>query len=112
MPHAFKSVFLGVKGVRSGWRVLLYCAVLAALVSSLAFVIRALRARLAMPPQPTAMLTPGRMALSEGALLLGVLLTSLIFGRFERRRLADYGLPGGRRAATRFVEGVLWGIAL
>src|SRR5438874_1380823 len=112
MRRAFKSLFVGVKGVRSGWRVLLYCAVLAALVSSFVLVIRAVRARLTMPGQPAAVLTPGRAALNEGALLLGVLLTSAMFGRFEKRSLADYGLPVGGTAAARFLEGLLWGVAL
>lgn len=112
MRRAFKSLFVGVKGVRSGWRVLLYCAVLAALVFSFVLVIRAGRARFAMPGQPAAVLTPGRAALNEGALLLGVLLTSAMFGRFEKRSLADYGLPVGGRAAARFLEGLLWGVAL
>jgi membrane protease YdiL (CAAX protease family) len=112
MHRALRGLFVGVKGVRSGWRVLLYCAVLAALVSSFVLVIRAVRARLAMPGQPAAVLTPGRAALNEGALLLGVLLTSAMFGRFEKRSLADYGLPVGATAAARFLEGLVWGVGL
>jgi membrane protease YdiL (CAAX protease family) len=65
-----------------------------------------------MPGQPAALLTPGRAALNEGALLLGVLLASAMFGRFEKRSLADYGLPVGGAAAARFLEGLLWGVAL
>ena len=112
MRHAFKRLFVGVKGVRSGWRVLLYCAVLAALVSCFVLVIRAVHARPAMPGQPAAVLTPGRAALNEGALLLGVLLTSAMFARFEKCSMADYGLPIGGKAAKRFLEGLLWGVAL
>lgn len=112
LTPALRGLFVGVKGVRSGWRVLLYCAVLAALVSSFVLVIRAVRAQLAMPGLPAGVLTPGRAALDEGALLLGVLLTSSLFGRFEKRSVADYGLPVGATAATRFLEGLLWGVVL
>ena len=85
---------------------------LAALVYSFVLVIRAVRVRLAMPGPPAAALTPGRAALNEGALLLGVLLTSAMFGRFEKRSLADYGLPVGATASARFLEGLVWGVAL
>lgn len=112
MRRTFKSLFVGVNGVRSGWRVLLYCAVLAALVSSFVLVIWVVRVWLAVPKQPATVLTPGRAALIEGALLLGVLLTSAIFGRFEKHSLADYGLPVRGAAAARFLEGLLWGVAL
>src|SRR5438045_1994337 len=112
MGRVVKGLFVGVKGVRSGWRVLLYCAVLAVCVSSCVFAIRAVRARLAIPSPPAGVLTPGRAALNEAALLLSVLLTSSLFGRFEKRRLADYGLPVRTPAAVRFLEGLLWGVAL
>lgn len=109
---SFRNLFVGVSGVRSGWRVLLFCALLAALVAAFILVIRAVRAWLTMPGQPTAVLTPGRAALNEGVLLLGVLLTSAIVARFERRSFADYGLPVRGAVAARFLEGLLWGVAL
>jgi membrane protease YdiL (CAAX protease family) len=109
---SFRNLFVGVSGVRSGWRVLLFFALLAALVSAFILVIRAVRASLTMPSPPTAVLTPGRAALNEGVLLLGVLLTSAIFARFERRSFAAYGLPIRGAVAARFLEGLLWGVAL
>jgi membrane protease YdiL (CAAX protease family) len=108
----FRNLFIGLNGVRSGWRVLLFYAVFAVLVSSLIFVIRAVRAWLSMPRQPTTVLTPGRMALNEGVLLLAVLVTSAIFARFERRSFADYGLPAHGAIVARFLEGLLWGVAM
>ena len=109
---SFKNLFIGLNGVRSGWRVLLFYAVFAILISSLGLVIRAVRAWLTMPRQPTTVLTPGRALLNEGVLLFGVLVTSAIFARFERRSFADYGLPVRGAFGARFLEGLLWGVAL
>lgn len=109
---SFKILFIGLNGVRSGWRVLLFYAVFAVLVSSLVLVIRVVRTWLTIPHQPTTVLTPGRALLNEGVLLFGVLVTSAIFARFERRSFADYGLPVRGAFGARFVEGLLWGVAL
>jgi membrane protease YdiL (CAAX protease family) len=105
-------LFIGLNGVRSGWRVLLFYAVFAVLISSLVLVIRAVRAWLTVPHQPTTVLTPGRALLNEGVFLFGVLVTSAIFARFERRSFADYGLPVRGAFGARFLEGLLWGVAL
>jgi membrane protease YdiL (CAAX protease family) len=50
--------------------------------------------------------------LNEGVFLFGVLGTSAIFARFERRSFADYGLPARGAFGARFWEGLLWGVAL
>ncbi|MBZ5570137.1 MAG: CPBP family intramembrane metalloprotease [Acidobacteriia bacterium] len=65
-----------------------------------------------MPRQPTTVLTPGRALLNEGVFLFGVLVTSAIFARVERRSFADYGLPVRGAFGARFLEGLLWGVAL
>lgn len=109
---SLKSVFIGLNGVRSGWRVLLFYSLLVSLVFLLIVAIRAIRAVLGLPPNTTNVLTPGRALLNEGVLLFGVLLTSAIFSRFERRSLADYGLPFRSAFGARFLEGLLWGFAL
>lgn len=109
---SLKSVFVGLNGVRSGWRVLLFYSLLVALIFFLIVAIRAIRAALGAPPPVTNALTPGRGLLNEGVVLFGVLLTSAIFARCERRSLADYGLPLRRAFAARFWEGTLWGLAL
>ena len=109
---SFKNLFIGSDGVRSGWRVLLFYAVLALLIASLILARRAVRAWLNMPPQPIGALTPSRMLLNEGMLLFGVLVTSAIFARFERRSFADYGLPVQGVFGAQFLEGLLWGVAL
>jgi membrane protease YdiL (CAAX protease family) len=109
---SFKSVFIGLNGMRSGWRVLLFYSLLASLISFLVVAIRAIRTLLSLPHHATNVLTPGRGLLNEGVFLFGVLLTSAIFARFERRSFADYGLPVRGAFGARFIEGLLWGLAL
>lgn len=109
---SLKSVFIGLNGVRSGWRVLLFYSSLAAVISFLLVAIRAIRALLSLPHHATNVLTPGRGLLIESVFLFGVLFTSAIFARFERRSFADYGLPFGGAFGARFLEGLLWGLVL
>ena len=109
---SLKSVFIGLNGVRSGWRVLLFYSLLASIISLLVVAIRAIRALLSLPHHATEVLTPGRGLLNEGVFLFGVLFTSAIFARFERRSFADYGLPLRGAFGARFLEGLLWGLAL
>jgi hypothetical protein len=109
---SLKSVFIGLNGVRSGWRVLLFYSSLAAVISFLLVAIRAIRALLSLPHHATNVLTPGRGLLIEGVFLFGVLFTSAIFARFERRSFAEYGLPLRGAFGARFLEGLLWGFVL
>lgn len=109
---SLKSVFIGLNGVRSGWRVLLFYSSLAAVISFLLVAIRAIRALLSLPHHATNVLTPGRGLLIESVFLFGVLFTSAIFARFERRSFADYGLPLRGAFGARFLEGLLWGLVL
>ena len=108
---SFKRLFIGSKGLRSGWRVVLFYAVLMAVVFCLISLIRAIRARMGLPRNPTTILTPGRALLNECIVLFGVLGTSAIFARVEKRSFADYGLPF-RAFGARFLEGLLWGVSL
>jgi membrane protease YdiL (CAAX protease family) len=108
---SLKSVFIGLNGLRSGWRVLLFYSLLASLTFSLVVTIRAIRAWLGLPHHATNVLTPGRALLNESVILFAVLFTSAIFARFEKRTLADYGLPLRGTFGSRFLEGLLWGFA-
>ncbi len=109
---SLKNVFIGLSGLRSGWRVLLFYSLLASLISILVVAIRAIRAVLSLPHNAANALTPGRALFNESVFLFGVLFASAIFARFERRSFADYGLPLRGAFGARFLEGILWGLAL
>ena len=107
-----RKIFLGPHGVRSGWRVLLYYVLLFSLVASLLLAVRMIRAWLGMPRALAGVLTPGRAIVNEVVILCGVLLTTAIFARWEKRSFADYGIPQRGRSASRFLEGSVWGVVM
>ena len=109
-----KNILIGMDGLRSGWRVLLFYSCLAVVIFSLIAVIRAvIRALWTLPPiQSTTFVTPGRGLLNEAVVLMGVLLTSAMFARFERHSFAVYGLPFRGAFGGKFWEGILWGLVL
>jgi len=109
---SLRSVFIGLDGVRSGWRVLLFYSLLASVIALLIVAIRAIRTLLSLPHHATNVLTPGRGLLNESVFLFGVLFTTAIFARFEKRSFADYGLPFRNAFGARFLEGLLWGFIL
>jgi membrane protease YdiL (CAAX protease family) len=47
--------------------------------------------------------------LQDGISFLCVLVAALIMARFEKRALADYGLPARGAFGSRFFEGIVWG---
>ena len=91
--------------------VLLFYSLLASVISLLIVAIRAIRALLNLPHHAPNLLTPGRGLLNEAIFLFGVLFTSAIFARSERRSFADYGLPFRGAFGARFL-GVIWGVTL
>ena len=109
---SLNKLFIGSNGLRSGWRVLLFYALLTTLVFTLVVAIRAIKRALSVPLQVTSIVTPGRAFLNEGILLFAVLFAAFVFSRFEKCGFADYGLPVRGTFIARFLEGSLWGVAL
>jgi hypothetical protein len=98
----------GPGGVRAGWRVAMFLALLAGSVFGCAL----LAALLPLPRlHPGAALTPGFLALNEALLLLPALLASLIMVRLEGRSLASCGLVDARRL-LRCAKGFAGGVAV
>ena len=98
-------VFTGDKGLRSGWRLLLYVIAVVLLLWISTILLRAFFG----PPLRTA--TPGRTIAAEIAMLLSAILPAVVAARFENRPWASYGLPLRFTEAGRFVIGLLVGFA-
>ncbi len=97
-------LFYNPSGLRPGWRLALYLAMVALLV---AFVLAGSRSR----PQPAAAFDPFTIAFGELILFLIAFLPSLVMMRIEDRTLAAYGLPLRRAFRAKFWIGALWGFA-
>jgi uncharacterized protein len=101
------GVFYGPNGFRAGWRLLIFLAILSALFSVAAQVVRLLPHRLA----PTGGLSPGATLFAEGLPLAFVLLATWIMAKFEGRTFADYGLPPQKAFGAKFWQGAIVGFA-
>ena len=105
--QAQSRIFYGRNGLRAGWRLLIFLAILSALFSITALALRLLAHRAGSG----AGITPGAALLGEGIPLLFVGIASLVMARLERRTIADYGLPRLQALRTRTWQGALAGFA-
>jgi uncharacterized protein len=92
-------VFLGPNGIRAGWRL----AIFVALLVLIGFLLVSLAG-----PGVRRFKTPGVLT-GDSIGFLSALLAALLMVRIEKRSLADYGLPGRGAFGARFWTGVVWG---
>ena len=97
-------VFYGPNGLRAGWRLLLFLAILSILFSAATMLMRLFHA-----PHLRDGITPGAVLLGEGLPFLMVLLGSWIMAQVERRTVGDYGLPARAAFGARFWQGAVTG---
>ena len=87
------NAFRGPKGIRAGWRVLIFLMIVCGLLLVLAVALK-LAARLGGGVElGGAALTPLGTASLEGTILFLTAMAALIMARIERRRFGVYGLP-------------------
>jgi uncharacterized protein len=108
-----KSAFFhGPNGLRAGWRALIFLLIVATIIlaafTAVQFAVHEFGAH-PPPSNQVATLRPGLISLTELANLAVILVASVIVGRIERRRLADYGLVWRKPFPGYFWEGLLWG---
>jgi uncharacterized protein len=111
-PFDPKTIFVGENGMRAGWRLCIYIA----LVVGIGFVVIA-----ALQPLPRFLkaitsINAGEVSaltilISEIALFLTVFVAAWIMSLIEDRSLGVYGIPLKGAFGVRFWEGMLWGIA-
>jgi uncharacterized protein len=101
-PSVLRRVFFGSSELRAGWRLLMFLAIVVALINASNLMVRWL---LHGADDTTLFLAREVMG------FLIFLLASWIMGRIEGRTIADYGLPGRRMFRVQFWQGVLLGFA-
>ena len=122
-----RRILIGQYGLRAGWSLLIYCAILVSIVFTVRGVVEYNKARKhqaavaaakaagkpapaanAPKPDPNApMPIKGGME-QEGIAFVAILLVSMLMALIERRRFTAYGL-GGQGAPGRFFVGAIWG---
>jgi hypothetical protein len=116
-PSALRYVFFGADGLRAGWGLLLYIAILFACAQVTHYVQTAIRhhnseaaAGSANAPVDTSkLMAPRATIVGEGLVFLVVMFATFILSRVERRSFGTYGL-GGRRRVVQFAAGLFWGV--
>jgi membrane protease YdiL (CAAX protease family) len=120
----FRDVFIGREGLRAGWSLLLYFAMLAVLLIGTRNLVGVIRhhANSAKPsaaaqttnsnaPAPSDLMPVSTVLISEGISLFAVVVATWLMGKIERRPISIYGL-GGRRRTGNFLSGLAWGVAM
>ena len=92
-PQPKYTAFRGPNGIRAGWRVLIFLAILAGIVTVISLIVRVLTHRTGAHIGGISQLAPSTLSLSEGVSFLVIALAALIMSRIESRRWGQYGLP-------------------
>jgi membrane protease YdiL (CAAX protease family) len=110
-PSTLRNIFIGKDGLRAGWSLLIFIAIVAAFV----FLVNVIGHKLFPPAAKTAKaasdtaVTPRAFFISESLPLLVTLLVTWIMSKIERRPNSVYGF-GGRRRLPHFFAGLAWGV--
>ena len=101
-----RELFLNRRGLRAGWRLLIFIAIFAALSFAVDWVITKV-----FHPQQRAFLDPISFVEAETFSLVLVLIATWIMKRIERRPLEEYGIPSWHSAfGPDFWMGAAWGV--
>lgn len=97
-PQPSNTIFRSPNGIRAGWRVLIFLAIVAAIPLTVALVIGVVMAILhgAGGPRPNfgaSPITPLGLGLGEGSILFVTGIAALLMARIEHRKFGTYGLP-------------------
>jgi CAAX protease family protein len=112
IPSAQPSVvriFIGEDGLRAGWSLLVFIALLAVVLVPVRFVMHKIH-----PHNPNTARTTSEISLETGFImesipLAAVLLVTWIMAKIERRPYSVYGF-GGRSKVAHFFAGLAWGV--
>jgi uncharacterized protein len=107
-PSTLRNVFIGADGLRAGWSLLIFVALMAGLLSG----INAVGHLMHLVPKTGAAdtnMTPTFGIIAESFPFLATLLVTWIMSKIERRPNSVYGL-GGQRKLPHFLAGLAWGV--
>ena len=107
-PSPLHKTLIGRDGIRAGWSLLIFIAMLAAIIIATHFIVL----KFHHPPANTAKTSEDSAKstiINESVIFVVVLLVTWIMSKIERRPNSVYGLGGSRKAAL-FFTGLGWGI--
>lgn len=101
-----RHVFIGADGLRAGWSLLIFAALMAALLKGVNVIGHLLHVR---PPQADTEISPVFGFVAESIPFAATLLVTWVMSKIEKRPNGVYGL-GGRRLLPNFLAGLAWGV--
>jgi len=102
-----RDIFVGGTGLRSGWRLLIFLAIVFALQGlSQEVVVVILKARGIVAPEGLYAIV---FLVQDTITFIAVVIATWIMARWEHRKLSSYGLPGRNVFGRRFWEGAVFG---
>ena len=104
-----RKLFAGPHGIRAGWRLLLFYAIVFALFALLFGVLQVVHVGRSQPRRSVSQLTPSLVLITEGTILLSTAIAAFIMARIEHRRFSEYGFRSAGVLAINFGSGCLWG---
>ena len=108
-PSTLRDIFFGVDGLRAGWSLVLFIAIMATAfwgINALSSFLHLVPVRSATQPPVTLRF----LFLAESLPIVATMLATWIMSKIERRPNSVYGL-GGSRKLPHFVAGAIWGVA-
>ena len=103
---ATKRIFIGPNGLRAGWRLLIFMAI----VKALSFVAQIIITRFFPAALDPTQLTPMRIIAPDLLFCLILAVAAGIMSKIEGRRLGQYGLPRSEALGKNFRVGLLIGL--
>jgi uncharacterized protein len=90
-----RSLFLAARGLRAGWRLLIFMGLLVVLLGGTVLVTSGgpQRLRNGFKHMDQVTVTPFKMGVSEAIVFALLCLDTLVMGRIENRKFSEYGLP-------------------
>jgi uncharacterized protein len=107
-PFTLRNFFIGADGLRAGWSLLLFIALMAALLRG----VNAIGHLMHLAPPKSgddSAFSPTFLFIAESLPLLATLFLTWIMSKIERRPNSLYGL-GGTRKLPHFFAGLAWGV--
>jgi len=101
-----RRIFIGSNGLRAGWRLLIFMAILVAMSSGAQLIIKRFFPAALDPSQ----LTPMRIIVPDLLVCFILAVAAWIMSQIEGRRLGQYGLPRSEALGKNFQVGLLIGL--
>jgi membrane protease YdiL (CAAX protease family) len=103
------AIFMGPNGMRAGWRLLIFFAIVAALFFAVRNAVHLVMHATGHAAASLPGFTMWTVLFNEPAQFTLILIASWIMTKIERRTIADYGLPARRAFCGQFWQGSLIG---